>query len=98
MEMLASPRKLGSWMGENYYVALLNTCSGIFKLYFKFWKGQKSLASLREGLSEACCAILQPQAPARVFCVPVGSFHEKRQGRQVEGARQGTQSSDFPCQ
>lgn len=58
MEMLAGPRKLVTWIYENYYAALFNTCSGIFKIYFKFWKGQESLASLRKGLSEEGCTTL----------------------------------------
>ena len=59
MEMLAGPGKRVTWIYENYSVALFNTCSGIFKISFKFWKGQKSLASLRKGLSEEGCTILQ---------------------------------------
>lgn len=58
MELLAGPRKLVTWIYENYYVALLNTCGGIFALYLKFWKGQKSLASLRKGLSGEGCTLL----------------------------------------
>ena len=58
MEMLAGPRKLVTWIYENYYATLFNTCSDIFKMYFKFWKGQESLASLRKGLSEEGSMIL----------------------------------------
>lgn len=58
MEMLAGPRKLVTWIYENYYATLFNTCSGIFKMYFKFWKGQESLASLKKGLSEEGSTIL----------------------------------------
>lgn len=71
--MLAGLRKLVSWMGENY-VALLNTCSGIFKLYFKFWKGQKSSASLREGLSEACYVILHTAGSSPSLLCACGVF------------------------
>lgn len=86
MEMLAGPRKLVTWIYEKYYVAPLNTCSGIFKLFFKFWIGQKSLASLRKGLSEEGCTILHAVgSEARcVLSVSEGSIHQKRQGRGVE--------------
>lgn len=79
MEMLAGPRKLVTWIYENYYATLFNTCSGIFKIYFKFWKGQESLASLRKGLSEEGSTILHA----------VGSEAESSVSLRVSGLQKG---------
>lgn len=94
MEMLAGPRKLVTWIYENYYAALFNTCSGIFKIYFKFWKGQESLASLRRGLSEESCTTLHaPGSEAESSVGLRGPFIRKgRAGGWKEPARGREQS------
>lgn len=82
--MLAGPRKLVTWIDENYYVALLNTCSGIFKLYFKFWKGRKTLASLRKGLSAKGCTILHT-AGSRLSLLCVWGVYSSEKVGQAGG-------------
>lgn len=63
MKCCRPQKELVTWIYENYYATLFNTCSGIFKMYFKFWKGQESLASLRKEAvrrrlyNPACCGL-----------------------------------------
>lgn len=101
--MLAGPRKLVTWIYENYYAALLNTCSGIFELYLNFWKGQKSLASLRKGLSEEGCTLLHT-AGSRLSLLCVWGIYSSEnagqagRGSWVGGGGEEEESRDLLCQ
>lgn len=100
--MLAGPRKLVTWIYENYYAALLNTCSGIFELYLNFWKGQKSLASLRKGLSEEGCTLLHNCGlQAESFVCLRNLFIRKSRaggrGSRLGGGERGGQRAETAC-
>ena len=67
-------------------------CSGIVQLYFKFWRGEKSLASLRRVYNTVC--IVQVLMPG-LQCIG-RSIHQYRQGKGVEGAGRG-QIAETSC-